>query len=132
MLEPTEALEVYYIIDETTESFDKQLLSKCIQVCITAKLRFRLVKFEEIKLDNPDFLCNDIKNMSLDNYDTDKDAIKRGLLALNDTTKQLKLKTQNSVWIVYITNCDIQYKERYWFNFDQQVSHRKGMFIFDI
>jgi len=99
MLEPSEALEVYYIIDEKSDNFDKQLISKCIQVFVTAKLRFRLVKFQEIKphLDT---------HLNAENDDTD--AIQRGLVALTNATKQLKLKTRNSVWIVYVTNGDIQ------------------------
>lgn len=99
-----EALEVYYIIDEKTPCFDKQLISNCIHICLTAKLRCRLVKFQEIKSAQPDVLCCEIKNMSLDN---DTDCIKRGILELTNATKQLKLKTHNSVWIIYITNGDI-------------------------
>lgn len=103
MLDPTQALEVYYIIDETTDHFDKQLISKSIQVLITAKLQFNLVKFQEIKPEQS--LCENMNRMSLDNDDSD--AIKRGLDALSNATKQLKLKTKNSVWLVYITNGDI-------------------------
>ncbi|NBP01265.1 MAG: hypothetical protein EBU90_14210 [Proteobacteria bacterium] len=95
MLEPSEALEVYYIIDEGPENFDRELIGKCIRVFITAKLKFSLVKFQEIKRDTTTSL------------DTDSDAIKRGITTLNNAMKQLKLKTRNSVWIVYITNGDI-------------------------
>uniref|UniRef100_A0A6C0H870 Uncharacterized protein n=1 Tax=viral metagenome TaxID=1070528 RepID=A0A6C0H870_9ZZZZ len=99
MLEPSETLEVYYIIDEANENFDRELIRKCIQVFITAKLKFSLVKFQEIKPETEGTTA------SLDIGDTD--AIKRGINTLNNAMKQLKLKTRNSVWIVYITNGDI-------------------------
>ena len=94
-MDVTLMLEIYYVLDIANETFDRDLIHKCINVFVNSKLNnYNLVHCQEIQQESTNF--------------TDKDIIKKGIMTLDEMVIKLKLKTTNNVWLVYISNGDIE------------------------
>jgi hypothetical protein len=86
-------LDIYYCIDLDKNLQDINNIAKCLETYI-------IVTFKEYKL-------NIFK--SLDYFKSDKsDVVKSGLFTFNRMYKDLKLKTPNDTWFIYISNGDIK------------------------
>lgn len=86
-------LEVYYCIDLDKSEQDIHNISKCLETYI-------LVIFKKYKL---------TVFKKLDYISKDKtDVVKSGLFTFNKMYNDLKLKTSNETWFIYISNGDIK------------------------
>ena len=86
-------LDIYYCIDLDKNLQDINNIAKCLETYI-------IVTFKEYEL-------NIFK--SLDYLNSDKsDVVKSGLFTFNRMYKDLKLKTPNDTWFIYISNGDIK------------------------
>lgn len=96
-------LEIYYYLDFDNNQ-DISNIEKCLHVFInTQQSKYKLVKSEKFIL-NPD-KTQEYKDK---NYDINKcDLVKRGLIILSRMFNELKLKTKNKTWLVYIGNGDM-------------------------
>lgn len=87
-------LEVYACIDIDGQVYDIETIIRCINIYINAKQQqYELTKLEHVVLDVQ--------------RDT-KDIIERGLHSLCQMFKQLKLKTNNEVWFLYMSIGDLK------------------------
>ena len=84
-------LDVYYCIDLSDQDIDN--ISKCLETYI-------VVFFKDYKLNIFKRLDYISKNKS--------DVVKSGLCTFNKMYNDLKLKTSNETWFVYISNGDIK------------------------
>lgn len=95
-------LDVYYCIDLDKSLQDINLIEKCLETYI-------IVHFKEYKLNIFKHLEN--KNVNENkNVDENKndDIVKSGLFTFNKMYKDLKLKSPNDTWFIYISNGDIK------------------------
>lgn len=88
-------IELYLYIDLDINKDDLELIQKCIG--INLKVYFKQYNISKI------ICCNDL----VEKTNTD-DVIKNGVLTFHNMFKQLKLKSKNQAWFVYLANGDIQ------------------------
>jgi hypothetical protein len=93
-------LDVYYYID--LENQDIKALEKCLRVYLDVHQN---ENYTIDKFINCDFI-EDIKTESCQQSEGN-DVIKRGLITFNKMTKELKLKTTNETWFIYISSGNI-------------------------
>jgi hypothetical protein len=86
-------LDVYFCIDLDKTIQDIDLIKKCLETYI-------IVHFKEYKL-------NIFKNVEYKKTEKN-DVVKSGLFTFNKIYKDLKLKSLNDVWFIYISNGDIK------------------------
>lgn len=87
-------LDVYFCIDLDKTIQDIDLIKKCLKTYI-------IVYFKEYKL-------NIFKNLEYKKIEKNDDVVKSGLITFNKIYKDLKLKSLNDVWFIYISNGDIK------------------------
>lgn len=94
-------LDIYYCVDLNNQ--DIKALEKCLRVYLDVHQN---ENYTIDKFINCDFIENDIKTESYQKSEGD-DVIKSGLLKFNKMTKELKLKTTNETWFIYISSGNI-------------------------
>jgi hypothetical protein len=86
-------LDVYYCIDLDQGESDLDNISKCLETYIIVTLKdYKLDKFKRV-----DYTSKD-----------KSDVVKSGLCTFNKMYNDLKLKSSNETWFVYISNGDIK------------------------
>ena len=89
-------LDVYYCIDLDKSVQDINLIEKCLETYI-------IVHFKEYKLN----IFKHLEKKNDNKYKND-DVVKSGLFTFNKMYKDLKLKSPNDTWFIYISNGDIK------------------------
>lgn len=86
-------LEIYYCIDLDKSDQDINNISKCLETYILVILKeYKLTVFKRL-----DYISKD-----------KTDVVKSGLFTFNKMYNDLKLKTSNDTWFIYISNGDIK------------------------
>ena len=97
-------LEVYYYIDlDNNQEIDK--IEKCLSVYIsTQKQEFEIKRFERF------IPCKEVNKEYLGGkYDINScDVVSKGLIILARMYNELKLKTKDDVWFIFMSNGDIK------------------------
>jgi len=107
-------LDVYYCIALLDQDIDN--ISKCLEIYNTVTLKdYKLDKFKRV-----DYIS---KNKS--------DVVKSGLCTFNKMYNDLKLKTSNETWFVYISNGDIKddYKSIFLLLLNKNPSDKSSYYI---
>ena len=96
-------LEIYYYLDLDSNQ-DVLNIERCLRVFITTQQsNYKLTRLDKFVLDKE-------KSEFYENteYDINKcDIVKRGLIILSRMFNELKLKTKNETWFLFIGNGDI-------------------------
>ncbi len=88
-------LEVYVCID-MADTNDITTIMKCIEVYINAKQQeFKLCKIEPFHMSNQP-------------VDQKGDVVEHGLLCMREMFTNLKLKTSNDVWLIYLSTGNVR------------------------
>ena len=89
-------LDVYYCID-VESNIDEEILAKCICVYIKSKLtNWKLNTFQKVSK----YSCKLSKNQD--------DVVKHGLFQFRNMFKNMKLKSTNETWFIYVSNGKVE------------------------